>query len=256
LAQPLAGTLFRESLAAAVGKIRSTVSPKTREAFLILSASVSIGHRPTKDFGPHAKTVEALQAAIQESRVIRMTYDSHNSGRVSSRKANPYHVRFHDNSLYLLAHCHRRKDVRLFAIDRIKALDVTAERFNPPLFFSADDYFKHTFGVYQGKKPETVTLRFNRKTARWVGEKRWHASEKVQRSKNGTLRMELTVAITPELISWVRSFGSEVTIEGPLVLIKAIKDDAWAVVGRYEGGRPKRAGKRAKKRGTSDVTQS
>jgi predicted DNA-binding transcriptional regulator YafY len=124
------------------------------------------------------------------------------------------------------------------------------------LFFSPDDYFKHTFGVYQGKKPETVTLRFNRKTARWVAEKRWHASEKVRRLKNGTLRMELTVAITPEFISWVRSFGSEVTVEGPLSLIKAVKDDAWAVVGRYEGGRPGRVVKRLKKRRTSDVTQS
>ncbi|HET8761293.1 MAG TPA: WYL domain-containing protein, partial [Nitrospiria bacterium] len=160
LTHPLKGTLFDESMAAAVTKIRTAIAPKTREAFAGLSASVSVGHRPTKDFGPHAKTVEALQTAIQDNRVVRMTYDSHNSGRISLRKANPYHVRFHDNSLYLLAHCHRRKDVRLFAIDRIKALDVTDQRFNPPLFFSPDDYFKHTFGVYQGKKPETVILRF------------------------------------------------------------------------------------------------
>jgi predicted DNA-binding transcriptional regulator YafY len=123
------------------------------------------------------------------------------------------------------------------------------------LFFSPDDYFKHTFGVYQGKKPETVTLRFNRKTARWVGEKHWHASEKVQRSKNGTLRMELTVAITPELVSWVRSFGSDVTVESPPRLITMITNDAWTVVGRYEGGRAKGAGEKAQKKGTRDVTR-
>lgn len=255
LTQPLKGTLFDESLAAAVAKIRTAIAPKTREVFAGLSASVSIGHRPAKDLTPHGKTVDVLHTAIQDNRIVQMTYDSHNSGRVTSRKANPYHLRLHDNSLYLLAYCYRRKDVRLFAVDRIKALTVMAERFNPPLFFSPDEYFKHTFGVYQSKKPETVTLRFNRKTARWVGEKHWHASERVQRLKNGTLRLQLTVAITPELISWVRSFGSEVTVEGPTALIKAIKDDAWTVVGRYEGGkRQGRTAKRLKKRGTSDVT--
>jgi predicted DNA-binding transcriptional regulator YafY len=234
LAQPLDGTFVSGSLHSVLAKIRSALAPKTREAFAELVASVSIGHRATKHFAPHAKTLDALREAIENNRVIRMTYDSHNSGRVSSRKADPYHVRFYDNSLYLVAHCHRRKDVRLFAIDRIKALDVTGERFNPPLFFSPDDYFKHTFGVYQGKKPETVTLRFNRKTARWVAEKRWHASQRMKKLKNGVLRMELTVAITPEFISWVRSFGSEVTIEAPARLIKMITDDAWTVVGRYE----------------------
>ncbi len=255
LAQPLDGTFVSASLGSVLGKIRSALAPKTREAFAGLSAALSIGHRPTKHLGPHAKTLDALRDAIENNRVVRMTYDSHNAGRITSRKASPYHIRLHDNSLYLVAYCHRRKDVRLFAIDRIKALDVTDERFTPPLFFSPDDYFKHTFGVYQGKRPETVILRFNRKTARWVGEKRWHASEKVQRSKNGTLRMELTVAITPEFISWVRSFGSAVTVEAPPNLIKAIKDDAWTVVGRYEGGKPGRVAKRLKKRGTSDVTR-
>ena len=234
LAQPLDGTFVVESLRSVLGKIRSALAPKTRDAFAGLSASLSIGHRPTKHLGLHAKTLDALREAIENNRVVRMTYDSHNSGRVTSRKANPYHVRFHDNSLYLVAHCHRRKDVRLFAVDRIKALEVTDERFNPPLFFSPDDYFKHVFGVYQGKKPETVTLQFNRKTARWVGEKRWHASQHLRTLKNGMVLMELRVAITPEFISWVRSFGSGVTVEGPPALIKEIKDDAWTVLGKYE----------------------
>ncbi len=46
-----------------------------------------------------------------------------------------------------------------------------------------------------------------------------------------------------------------VTVEAPPSLIKAIKDDAWTVVGRYEGGKPRRAAKRFRKRGTSDVTR-
>lgn len=246
LAQPLDGTFIGGSLQSVLGKIRSALAPKTREAFASMSASLSIGHRATKHLAPHAETLDALREAIENNRVVRMTYDSHNSGRVTTRKANPYHVRFHDNSLYLLAYCHRRKDVRLFAVDRIRALEVTGERFNPPLFFSPDDYFKNAFGVYQGKKPETVTLRFPRKTARWVGEKRWHASERVRRLRNGALRMELTVAITPELISWVRSFGSDVTVESPPGLIKAIKDDAWAVAGKYEGFKPSQGFKRFK----------
>lgn len=247
LTQPLKGTLFDESLAAAVAKIRTAIAPKTREAFAGLSASVSIGHRPTKDLTPHGKTVDALHTAIQDNRVVEMTYDSHNSGRVTSRKANPYHLRLHDNSLYLLAYCYRRKDVRLFAVDRIKALKVRDERFNRPLFFSPDEYFKHTFGVYQGRRPETAVLRFNRKTARWVREKQWHASQRLTFLKNGTLRLTLTVAITPEFVSWVRSFGSEVSIEGPSTLIKAIKDDAWAVLGTYEFKRSK--GSRVQRRG-------
>ncbi len=109
--------------------------------------------------------------------------------------------------------------------------------------------------IDQGKKPETVILRFNRKTARWVREKQWHLSQRLTFLKNGALRLELTVAITPEFVSWVRSFGSDVTIDGPPALIKTITNDAWAVVGRYEGGKPKRAGKKAKKKGTWDVTR-
>lgn len=234
LSSPLQGTLFADSLTAVLRKIHAASSERTSRAFRELSAGLSIGHRPAKTYGAHTGTVDRLWQALCEGRTVRMTYDSHHSGRVGARNADPYHMRVHDNTLYLLAYCHRRKAVLVFTVDRIRALEATDRRFTLPLYFTPDDYFKDTFGIYQGKKPESVILRFDRKTARWVREKIWHRSQRLTALKGGKIRMHLTIGISPDFVAWVRSFGPDVTVEAPEGLIKRITGDAWTVAGRYE----------------------
>ncbi|MBI3607178.1 MAG: WYL domain-containing protein [Nitrospirae bacterium] len=233
--EPLDGTFVAESLAAVLAKIRAALPPATITAFGHLTTALSIGQRPTKVYGPHAQTVDTLWTAIQETRVVKMTYDSHHAGRVTSRDVDPYHVRTYDNTLYLVAYCHRRKDILLFVVDRIKRIELTDQRFTLPLYFSPDEYFKDAFGIYQGGRVESVSLVFKPHIARWVCEKHWHRSQRFTPVRGQGVRMDLSVPLTPEFVAWVRSFGPDVTVQAPVKLVDIIKKDAWEVVGRYEG---------------------
>jgi predicted DNA-binding transcriptional regulator YafY len=54
-----------------------------------------------------------------------MRYYSASSDRTRRREVDPYRLWYTDGALYLIGYCHRRKEVRMFAVDRILSLSLT-----------------------------------------------------------------------------------------------------------------------------------
>ena len=81
-------------------------------------------------------------------------------------------------------------------------------------------------------KPVTVELLFDKSTTAWVKDRTWHASQQVERQKDGRLRMTLTVAATPEVVSWLLGFGGGVTILRPRELKDAVRTAAERILNK------------------------
>jgi len=64
------------------------------------------------------------------------------------RPVRPYHVGQLDHGWYLIGHDVDRDDIRMFALQRISALEVQGERFERPASFKASDYLSSGFGVW------------------------------------------------------------------------------------------------------------
>jgi len=214
LARPLEGTPIKESLDSALAKA-SAVLPAAARAYLeALQGAFSAGLGPHKHYRQHRETIDQLARAITKHRVVEMRYYSASRDKTMRRKVDPYHIWYAAGGLYLIGYCHLRRHVRMFAVDRIRSMTVTNHPCQMPLGFNVEEYVKDALMVMRGPQID-VELLFDRKTSAWAKGRIWHPSQQATIAKDGCLTLELRVADTPELVGWILSFGSGVSVARP-----------------------------------------
>jgi predicted DNA-binding transcriptional regulator YafY len=144
-------------------------------------------------------------------------------------------VWYRSGGLYVVGLDHKSGEVRTFAIDRIRHLEATAAGFEVPATFDFDAYIGSSFGVIA--EPATrVRIRFDRRWASYVEERTWHPSQVLERGPGGTLLLTMEVGGTPELRTWVLSFGSGAEVLEPGCLRAEVVRELGDGLARYASG--------------------
>jgi predicted DNA-binding transcriptional regulator YafY len=130
----------------------------------------------------------------------------------------------------MIAYCHLRNDVRLFAVERIRSITLTDHPYQMPLGFDVEEYVKDALMIMRGRRIE-VELLFSKQVAAWVKDKLWHSSQETLVTKEGRLKMTLKVADTDELLGWILSFRSQVKVISPESLQRKVRDEARRISG-------------------------
>jgi predicted DNA-binding transcriptional regulator YafY len=229
LLKPLNGTELEASLDSALKKMTAAL-PTEGAAFLgNLRDFFSVGLGPHKKYRDHHETIETLTKAISRSRTVQIRYFSASRNATARRSVDPYRLWYAQGALYLIGHCHLREDVRLFSVDRIRAITITNQPCQMPLGFEVDQYVANTLMVMRGP-PIHVRLRFDRTAAPWVRDREWHQSQRFEPARGGALVMTLKVADTPELVGWILSFGSRVKVLSPESLKRRVQEEAGKIL--------------------------
>ncbi len=229
LLKPLEGTHIKESLDSVFNKASSVLPPEALAYIRQMQGYFSVGLGPHKHYREHKETIERLSRAIGQKRTVQMRYYSASRNATSRREVDPYHLWYTPGSLYLVGYCHSRRDVLLFAVDRIRSLTITNRPCQMPLGFDLQSYLKDALIAMRGR-PIEVELVFDSKTAAWAKDRQWHPSQKVVMMKDGGMNMVLQVSDTPELVGWILSFGSGVHIVRPETLREKITEEAAKIV--------------------------
>ena len=153
-------------------------------------------------------------------------------GEENRRKVDPYKVMFFDSTFYLIGHCHLRKEVRMFVLDRIKMMNITDETFEVPSDFDLETYMQSPFKVIHDK-PVKVKIRFDKKAAGYIKEKIWHHTQKIEAQKDGSINFEAEVAGTDEVRHWVMSWGKSAEVIQPKSLRHEIAQELSDCLGKY-----------------------
>jgi predicted DNA-binding transcriptional regulator YafY len=182
---------------------------------------------------PAAEHVPLIQQAMIERRRLQLSYYSMSRDAETRRAVDPYRLTVHDGGLYLVGHCHLRGAPRIFAVERIRALEVLRARFEPPAGFDVDAYLDGALGIIQG---EIVRVRvvFARELARYIRERLWHPTQRVRDLEDGRLELTLRVADTLEVRRWLLGFGVQAEVVEPAALREAIRGEAAALAARPE----------------------
>jgi predicted DNA-binding transcriptional regulator YafY len=225
LIAPLEGTEMHASLVSALSKAAAMLPPQGIDLVQQLDGTFSVGLGPHKRYRHHRETIDRITQAIAGKRTIQMRYDSASRGRTTRREVDPYRLWYASGGLYLIAYCHLRGEPRMFAVERIKSVTPTDHPYQMPLHFDLDAFVQDTLTVMRGPRIEVV-LEFDKATAAWAKDRTWHASQELERRPGGKLRMSLTVADTRELVGWIMSFGSGVTVIAPAKLRRHVEDEA------------------------------
>jgi predicted DNA-binding transcriptional regulator YafY len=229
LLQPLEGTEIQAALNSALNKVASALPPQGHEYVRALDNLFSIGLGPHKNYQQYTKTVDLITQAIDKTRTAQMRYFSASRTTTTRGEVDPYRLWYAAGGLYLIAYCHLRKDVRLFAVERIRSITLTDHPYQMPLGFDVQQYVQDALMIMRGRRID-VDLLFSKKVAAWVKDKLWHSSQETFSMKDGRLRMTIKVADTDELVGWILSFGSQVKVVRPDPLRKRVAEEAKKIL--------------------------
>jgi predicted DNA-binding transcriptional regulator YafY len=229
LLRPLEGTEIQSALNSALNKVASALPPQGHEYVRALDNLFSIGLGPHKNYQQYKKTIDLITQAIDKTLTAQMRYFSASRTTTTRREVDPYRLWYAAGGLYLIAYCHLRKDVRLFAVERIRSITLTDHPYQMPLGFDVEEYVQDALMIMRGRRID-IELLFSKKVATWVKDKLWHSSQETVPMKDGRLRMTLKVADTDELVGWILSFGSQVRVITPESLRIKVRDEAKAVL--------------------------
>ena len=223
LARPLEGTPIKESIDSALVKAAGALPAGAEEFVHSLHGWFSAGIGPHKVYREHRAKIDQLARAITKHRTVEMRYYSASRDKTARRKVDPYHIWYAAGALYLIGYCHLRQDVRMFAVDRIVSLTITALPCQMPLGFNVEEYVKNALSVMVGGPQIEVELRFDKKTTAWAKNRIWHPSQKATIDEKGCLTLVLRIADTPELIGWILSFGLGVRVQRPKSICEKVR---------------------------------
>ena len=231
LVECLAATPFQEDVRSAFDRLAAALTPGMRTFLdrlpLVIQAKRDAGAQAVS---PKTKEIaQLLDATLQHRRVV-MRYHSFSSEREKAYTIEPSRLVFAKGALYLMAYVPEYAEVRTFAVDRIKSLSVTEERFEP--VESDETVFAHSLGVHHGT-PEPVEIVFEPRIAPYVRERMWHSSQTVRDEPDGRIRVTLHVSNDFALRSWILGFGASVKVTGPAALAAEIEKECSRMVQRY-----------------------
>ena len=219
----LAGTPFHQDLASAFEKLEDAITPGIREYLDRLPDILTAKPGAVKTrSAAHAPIIAKLVTAILEHRQVLVDYDSFSSRKEKQYRLEPYRLAYAEGGIYLLAYVPAYRQLRTFAVERVRTLTPLEDRFAPAQQLPAET-FGDSLGVFTGK-PEPVAILFAGEAARHVLERQWHPSQKLERRADGTAVLRMTVCVDFALQAWILSFGSQARVLRPAELAARVLD--------------------------------
>ena len=228
----LENTVFHESLESLFKKVKATLPPDTDRYLETFQRTVKVGSQPHKHYGAFRETLEVINRAIVDCRRLRIDYFTMSRKRRSRRDVAPYRLWFFDGTFYLIAYCYRRRGVRVFAVDRIRSIEMLEDTFQRPEEGVLDSFMATSFGVFLGTRTR-VKIRFSSKVAGYIREKTWHATQELTVLEDGSLLFEAEVAGTEEIKHWVLQWGAQAEVLSPAALRRSIRQEAAGMLDHY-----------------------
>lgn len=203
----------------------------------ILAESPDIADRIEVEEVPSAR--EFLQAVINSLRagaVIRFSYAGFNRSLTERDiEFHPYFLKRYKQRWYMIGQRVRTGDLRTYALDRVKSLELTGEHFSLPEGISMADLFGNILGVTSSKAEErTVRLRATRTQAKYFRALPLHRSQKEELTGPDYSEFSYRLKLNYELVHELMSLGDGVKVLAPKELQIMVADGLKKALRQYE----------------------
>ena len=191
---------------------------------------------PSEYRGSHH--LKRLFDAIRDKTQVGFEYAKFSGEPSKHYDLHPYLLREYRNRWYVIGNNPSKQAIVVFGLDRIVGeIELSQKRFDRLTEFNSDLYFKHSIGITAiDEAPQSVVLRFEPLTARYVESQPLHESQKVSVLSSGKVDVELYVCLTQELKMQILSYGSNVEIVKPEKLRQEISDELKKSIDKYNAG--------------------
>ena len=226
------GTPFEHPLAIAFRKLTCQLDSSAKYSLGNLDEALSF--RPFAPEDTDLESFEILTRALKERRVLTFQYRNLDADKHQARLVHPYHLGCVDNHWYLFAFDVKRQAMRTFALPRLKAPEITSERFTIPKKFSLSEYLKGSLTVFKGDADYEIVVDFDSWGADLIRGRKWHASQEITELPRRRLRLRLHLNNIEEAERWVLSWGTHATVVRPLALAHRLREIGRTLDERYK----------------------
>ncbi len=184
----------------------------------ILAESQSLGSRVQVEDIPSAQHhLTTLLVAMRENRCVKVIYQPFVAEAPFELVLQPLFVKLYDRRWYLYANKPNDEKIKLYALDRMHALEVQEERFVYPANFDPDTYTHNAFGVaiYNEIPPCTIRIRVRAGLAAYLRTLPLHHSQREVETTNRYADFAYFVAPTQEFYLKLMSYGWQIEVLSP-----------------------------------------
>lgn len=234
------GTDLRNDLRDAVNAVAETLRPAERSRIegierriaYVPDAGVKRSTRDGSEDDASGERLDELMSGLVDYQPVQVSYRGL-SGRKRSGRFEPHGVALYRHGLYFVGRWADESELRIFAAERfLEASRLRRERFDVAPDFDVRAFFDDSFGVWVGFEPSEVVLEFGPGCHRTFEVRRYHRTQTVERTKRGTTIVRFHVGLTPDLVSWILSWGEQVIVVSPRSLRDEVEEAHRAAVRR------------------------
>ena len=173
--------------------------------------------------------------AMRDKKTIEMTYQSFNRTEPNTFEVHPWCLKLFRQRWYLLARSESYKEPRIYALDRIQAVNETKNALRIPKKFNAEEFFSHYFGIIvDDSQPETIRLKVEASQVKYYQSLPLHSSQREVESNDKYTVFEYRLVPTFDFEQEVLSKGAGVEVLAPESFRNWIHDDIKAMLEHYE----------------------
>ena len=230
------GTSFEAPLSTAFRKIADGLRDTISVTWSDLDSTISF--RSTGRTVADVQLFEELSHAVFKQLEVRFGYKKPGAARYEERYVQPYHLGCVENLWYLFAFDMDRRELRTFALPRIRNVRASKTRFRRPADFSISRFLDQSFGVFAKptKTRHTVRILFDRFSAARVEERQWHPSQKIKQLREGGIELSLTLGNLEDIERWILSWGNHARVLAPPELKQRIAQTVSELADAYGNG--------------------
>ncbi|HAY79638.1 MAG TPA: WYL domain-containing protein [Planctomycetaceae bacterium] len=218
LMYPLLGTPFWQGIESFWNKVEDQLPDAIWDHYYKYRQVLYVLGTPAKSYEKQHGMLKTINRAILEHRLVEIDYQKPGEP-MSKRTIEPYAIVVYQSSLYIIAAAHEidvdGDRIRHFKLDRFRKATARDEWFKPVDESDLQEYVGRSVGIFSGGKTKNFKVRISAKAAPWVIEDPWHAEQKVDQLKDGSIQLTVKAAHELEIIPRVLALGKEAELLSP-----------------------------------------
>jgi predicted DNA-binding transcriptional regulator YafY len=170
-----------------------------------------------------AKFELELQAACISRNKVKIKYESISSG-YTTRIIKPYGIITRNNQKYLIAFCEKREKILTFKLSRIEYIEILNIKFIILEEFNMRKFMKNHLGLFNDETLH-IKLLISKPFSKSVSEGIYAKNQSITESKDGSIIFEGEMSGKTDIIRWILSMRTSVTVLEPKELKEEIKNE-------------------------------
>jgi predicted DNA-binding transcriptional regulator YafY len=218
------GTDISRHIASAIAKLMLFLPEDTQTELSALKRIFICKTMGSKTYAGKEDTIRTLTESILDRTACRITYHAFYKDEITEEDIGPLHFYENRGGLYLFAVKLKNRQVRSYAVERIRRIRLLNRSTTYPPGFDPEKTLDSAFDLTHGD-PVSVKIRFSPAVARYIKEKTWAGDQTLTEHPDGSLILTMTSSGRRDIKSWVLSFGKDALLLEPDDLKQEIRAD-------------------------------